>query len=85
MTWARDVWAALQPSSAGGVYVNFLGEEGADRVRAAYGEAKYARLAQLKRRYDPENVFRVNQNIVPASGGGRFDRAQLDRGALGRG
>ncbi|WP_053227765.1 FAD-binding oxidoreductase [Solirubrobacter soli] len=85
VTWARDVWTALQPSSAGGVYVNFLGEEGADRVRAAYGDAKYARLAQLKRRYDPENVFRVNQNIVPASGAGRFDRAQLDRGALGRG
>ena len=45
------------------MYVNFLGDEGADRVRAAYGEANYARLVALKRQYDPENVFRVNQNI----------------------
>ncbi len=64
--WAREVWSALRPCSSGGVYVNFLGDEAAARVRAAYGEAKYARLARLKRRYDPENVFRVNQNIEPA-------------------
>jgi hypothetical protein len=85
VAWAREVWGALQPCSSGGVYVNFLGEEGADRVRAAYGEAKYARLAELKARYDPENVFRVNQNIAPASGRGRFGRAQLDGRALGLG
>jgi FAD/FMN-containing dehydrogenase len=46
--------------------VNFLMEEGQDRVREAYGAAKYDRLQQLKRRYDPENFFRLNQNIPPA-------------------
>jgi FAD/FMN-containing dehydrogenase len=46
--------------------VNFLMEEGQDRVRGAYGATKYDRLRQLKRRYDPENFFRLNQNIPPA-------------------
>jgi FAD/FMN-containing dehydrogenase len=45
--------------------VNFLGEEGEDRVRAAYGAAKYERLRALKRKYDPTNFFRMNQNVVP--------------------
>ena len=63
IAWARGLWDAQLPCSSGGVYVNFLGDEGADRVRAAYGEANYARLVALKRRYDPDNVFRVNQNI----------------------
>ncbi len=63
IAWTRELWEALLPYSSGGVYVNFLGDEGADRVRAAYGEANYAQLVALKRRYDPENVFRVNQNI----------------------
>lgn len=63
--WARDLWDALQPFSYGGTYVNFLGEEGQDRVRAAYGEQKYERLVQLKRKYDPSNAFRLNQNITP--------------------
>ena len=61
--WARDAFAALSPH-ASGVYVNFLGAEGAERVRSAYG-ASYARLLKTKRRYDPKNLFRLNQNIAP--------------------
>jgi FAD/FMN-containing dehydrogenase len=64
IAWARDFFAATEPHSTGGVYVNFLGTEGEERVRAAYG-ANYERLGQVKRRYDPDNVFRVNQNIAP--------------------
>ncbi len=63
--WSRAYWEALHPFSAGGGYVNFMMEEGDDRVRATYGD-NYARLAQIKARYDPENLFRVNQNIPPA-------------------
>jgi FAD/FMN-containing dehydrogenase len=48
------------------VYVNFLGDEGQERVRSAYGEAKYRQLTEIKAEYDPENVFRLNQNIKPA-------------------
>jgi FAD/FMN-containing dehydrogenase len=66
MQWTRDFEAAMRPHSTGGVYVNFLGEEGADRIKAAYGPAKYARLAALKSKYDPTNFFRLNQNIKPA-------------------
>jgi hypothetical protein len=63
--WTRDYWTQLRPSSAGGTYVNFLMDEGEDRVRAAY-RGNYDRLAQIKSRYDPENTFHVNQNIRPA-------------------
>ena len=62
--WVRDFASALEPH-AEGVYVNFLMEEGDARVRQAYGEAKYDRLKALKRRFDPDNVFRLNQNIPP--------------------
>ena len=64
--WARGLWDAIQPYAEESVYVNYLGEEGDERVHAAYGEEKYARLAALKRKYDPENVLRGNQNIKPA-------------------
>jgi FAD/FMN-containing dehydrogenase len=62
--WARGLWTALQPHHQN-VYVNFLMEEGEDRIRQAYGATKYDRLKALKRKYDPENVFRLNQNIPP--------------------
>ena len=63
--WTVAYWDALHPFSAGGAYVNFLGEgEGQDRVQATYGD-NYGRLAQVKAEYDPENLFRVNQNILP--------------------
>jgi FAD/FMN-containing dehydrogenase len=64
--WARDLWRAMLPFSTGGVYVNNLGEEGEDRVQAAYGE-NYPRLLALKTKYDPTNFFRLNQNIKPTT------------------
>jgi FAD/FMN-containing dehydrogenase len=62
--WARDYWQDLHPHSAGGAYVNFLEEEGDARVRAAYRE-NYERLVDIKTQYDPDNLFRRNQNIPP--------------------
>jgi FAD/FMN-containing dehydrogenase len=62
--WVREVWATMQPYSSGAVYVNNLGDEGQDRVRAAYG-SNYQQLIELKNRYDPTNVFCLNQNIRP--------------------
>ena len=62
--WARDYWEALHPHSAGAAYVNFMMDEGQDRVKATYGP-NYARLAEVKAKYDPHNLFRVNQNIQP--------------------
>ena len=63
--WARAYWEDLHPFSSGGAYVNMMMEEGQDRIRAAYGD-NYDRLARIKQRYDPTNLFRVNQNIHPA-------------------
>lgn len=63
--WVRGAFERLRPHLEDAVYVNNLGSEGGDRVRAAYG-ANHARLAELKRRYDPDNVFRLNQNVPPA-------------------
>ena len=62
--WVRSFWSALEPWHEG-VYVNFLGDEGAERVRQAYGPQKYERLQAVKRKYDPDNFFRFNQNIPP--------------------
>ena len=63
--WTRDFEVAMRPFSTGGVYVNFLGEEGEDRVKAAYGPVKYDRLVALKNKYDSTNFFRMNQNVKP--------------------
>ena len=65
--WARNYWQAMHPYSAGGAYVNFMMEEGADRIRATYGR-NYDRLVDVKTKYDPANLFRVNQNIKPRTG-----------------
>jgi FAD/FMN-containing dehydrogenase len=62
--WAKEYWSALHPYSAGGAYINFMMDEGEERIRATYGK-NYKRLAKIKRRYDPGNLFRVNQNIRP--------------------
>jgi hypothetical protein len=63
--WARSYYEALHPYGAGGAYMNFMMEEGEDRIRATY-RGNYDRLAAIKAKYDPENFFRVNQNIQPA-------------------
>ena len=62
--WARAYWNAVHPFGAPGAYVNFMMEEGTARVEATYG-ANYARLQAIKAKYDPGNLFRVNQNIAP--------------------
>ena len=62
--WAKDYWGALHPHSAGGAYVNFMMEEGEDRVKATYGD-NYEKLTAIKAKYDPDNFFRMNQNIRP--------------------
>jgi hypothetical protein len=66
--WAREFWEVMQPFSTGSVYVNYLGreaDEGAERIKAAYGPEKYQRLVALKNTYDPANLFRLNQNVTP--------------------
>jgi FAD/FMN-containing dehydrogenase len=64
--WARAYWDALHPYSAGGAYVNFMMEEGQDRIKATYGD-NYDRLVAIKNKYDPTNLFQVNQNIKPTA------------------
>jgi hypothetical protein len=65
MRWGRDLIADVRPWSAGSVYLNFIGDEGNDRIVAGLGEENYRRLAATKDRYDPDNVFHLNQNIKP--------------------
>ena len=67
IAWAREFSKAIQPYSTGSPYINFLGDEGEGRIRAAYGEKKYMRLVALKNKYDPKNFFRLNQNIRPSA------------------
>ena len=66
IAWAREYWSALHPHSAGGAYVNFLMNEGQERIAATYRE-NYPRLQALKQRYDPNNLFHINQNIAPSA------------------
>jgi FAD/FMN-containing dehydrogenase len=63
-SWVQEYWSALRPFSAGGAYVNFLMEEGEDRLKATYRD-NYERLVEIKRKYDPSNLFHLNQNINP--------------------
>ena len=65
--WAQDYWTAIHPFNLPGAYANFMmDDEGDARVRAAYG-GNYERLARLKKKYDPANLFHVNQNVRPAA------------------
>lgn len=64
--WARQVFAATAPEALGTAYVNFMSSDEAARVEGIYGTS-YRRLAEIKRRYDPSNMFRMNQNIQPAA------------------
>ena len=63
--WSKDYWEALHPYSSGGAYSNFMMDEGQDRVQASYLH-NYERLAKIKFKYDPNNLFKVNQNIIPS-------------------
>jgi FAD/FMN-containing dehydrogenase len=63
--WTREFFDAMKPFMSAAVYVNYMGDEGEERVKQSYG-SKYERLAQLKRKYDPKNMFRNNQNVTPA-------------------
>jgi FAD/FMN-containing dehydrogenase len=65
IAWTRNFLDATSRFASGGVYVNYLGVEGQDRVRSAYG-ANFDRLVAIKQKYDPDNIFRLNQNITPA-------------------
>ncbi|QGY42693.1 FAD-binding protein [Maribellus comscasis] len=64
--WAKDYWEALHPYSSGGAYLNFIMDEGQERIKASYRD-NYERLAKTKQKYDPDNLFRVNQNIKPSN------------------
>ncbi|MCP3142621.1 FAD-binding oxidoreductase [Pyxidicoccus xibeiensis] len=73
-TWAKEYWDALHPYSEAGAYVNFMMDEGQERVQATYRD-NYARLVQVKDRYDPDNLFHVNQNILPTARGPAMPKA----------
>ena len=62
--WAKAYWQAIHPYTLGGAYINFMMEEGQERIKATYGD-NYERLVEVKTKYDPTNLFRVNQNIQP--------------------
>ena len=64
--WVDELAAAASSATAGGTYVNFLGDEGEAGIREAYPDPTWDRLRSIKRRYDPSNLFRLNQNVPPA-------------------
>jgi FAD/FMN-containing dehydrogenase len=66
LAWGRNVYASIEEHTTGGAYINFLGDEGQQGVRNAYGDEAYRRLAAVKAKYDPDNVFHRNQNITPS-------------------
>jgi len=66
IAWTRALSDAMQPFASDAAYLNFIGVEGEDRVRSAYGTVRYEQLVALKKEYDPTNFFRLNQNIKPA-------------------
>jgi FAD/FMN-containing dehydrogenase len=76
--WARGLFQAAAPFATGGAYMNFLTQDEGDRVRAAYG-ANLERLAEIKAKYDPSNLFRHNQNITPKAGSGAREAAAAGR------
>ena len=67
--WCKDYWEALHPYSSGGAYLNFMMNEGQDRIKASY-KHNYERLTKIKKKYDPNNFFRINQNILPSESNG---------------
>lgn len=81
IAWARDFFAESRPFASGGAYVNFLTQDEADRIEFAYGPT-YARLVELKQKYDPANLLRMNQNIRPAPTGGPSPDAGISPAAV---
>ena len=77
ITWTREFFEALSPFTAEAAYVNYIGDEGAEGLKAAYGVKKLARLAAIKSKYDPMNLFRMNQNIAPRHRSARSPRPML--------
>lgn len=82
--WAKTFRDDIARFASGGVYLNFIGDEGEDRVKAAFGEEKYGRLAEIKAQYDPDNVFRGNQNIKPSPDGPTREREEHPRPTAAR-
>jgi len=79
--WCKDYWTALHPYSSGGAYLNFTMGEGQDRIKASYRQ-NYERLTQIKRKYDPENFFRINQNILPQELGAIGNEKEKEKASL---
>jgi FAD/FMN-containing dehydrogenase len=67
LAWTRGLWEAMRPHTSDAAYLNYVGDEGEDRVKSSYGRSNYQRLVALKQKYDPTNFFRLNQNIAPGA------------------